>query len=198
MKFERNERFEEVYVPREWIKQHSNIDGDVFSLMTSRYGVKSDNGAWPLFEVVKALRMMSKRGGGDAPESKKLDLEVQKKEEEILKLKIANGEKLNELVEVETIKDRVRISFQAVASKIRYAIKSISPRLLGINDSALLIEEMLTKAYNSALNELNSEEFLANWEEENKNKLRRTQLVENPREDSRYGNSGDAEDTSER
>lgn len=158
---------EEYYVTRTWLTKMSGINYTELEDLLHKYGVENNKvqNGYPLSVIIRILnderRTKSKRRSINLAE-----LEEVKKQEEIIKLQLQNGEKNGTLIKRTYAKERVRATFQAVTSKIRYAIKQISPRMVGI-DSARVIEEMLTKGWNGAIQLLEEQSTCSDWETDN-------------------------------
>jgi hypothetical protein len=155
---------EEIYVPRKWLIEQCGFEIMALKDLLKRFGFnedKTDEG-YPLSQIIKALAE-SNKVKGKRRTFNLAQLEEIKKQEEIIKLQLYNGEKNGTLIKRSYAKERVRIVFQNVVSKIRYAIKNVSPRLVGV-DSARVIEEVITKSWNGAIELLEGQAKCSDWE----------------------------------
>jgi len=158
---------EEIYVSRTWLVEKAGFENVELRDFLSRYGFfedKTDKG-FPLSPIIKALNEQQKIKGKRRTFNL-AQLEEVKKQEEIIKLQLYNGEKNGTLIKRSYAKDRVRLVFQNVVSKIRYAIKNTAPRLVGL-DNARLIEEIITKSWNGAIDLLEEQSKCIDWENDN-------------------------------
>jgi hypothetical protein len=158
---------EEIYVKRKWLIEYCGFEIMALKDMLKRYGFdaeRTDEG-YPLSQIIRALNETNKVRG-QRRTFNLAQLEEMKKQEEIIKLQLYNGEKNGTLILRSYAKERVRIVFQNVVSKIRYAIKNISPRLVGV-DSARVIEEVMIKGWNGAIELLEEQAKCIDWESDN-------------------------------
>lgn len=158
---------EEIYVARKWLLDQCRFEITELKDLLKRFGFnedKTDKG-YPLSQIIRALNESNKIRGKRRTFNL-AQLEEIKKQEEIIKLQLYNGEKNGTLILRSYAKERVRIVFQNVVSKIRYAIKNISPRLVGV-DSARVIEEVMTKGWNGAIELIEKEAKCVDWENDN-------------------------------
>lgn len=160
---------EEIYVKRKWLIDQCKFEMMELHDMLKRFGFNEDrtNQGYPLSKIIQALNE-SRKIHGKRRSFNLAQLEEIKKQEEIVKLQLYNGEKNGTLIKRAYAKERVRIVFQNVVSKIRYAIKNISPRLVGV-DSARIIEEVMIKGWNGAIQLLEEQSQCSDWESDNPN-----------------------------
>lgn len=158
---------EEIYVPRQWLIEQCGFEIMALKDMLKRFGFNEDrtDKGYPLSQIIRALNESNKIRGKRRTFNL-AQLEEMKKQEEIIKLQLYNGEKNGTLILRSYAKERVRIVFQNVVSKIRYAIKNISPRLVGV-DSARVIEEVMIKGWNGAIALLEEQAKCVDWEHDN-------------------------------
>ncbi len=157
----------EIYVKRKWLVDECKFEIMELKDLLKRFGFNEDRTeeGYPLSQIIRALSEENKIRGKRRTYNL-AQLEEIKKQEEIIKLQLYNGEKNKTLVKRDYAKERVRLTFQNVISKIRYAIKNTSPRLVGV-DSARVIEEVLTKAWNGAIDLLEEQSTCIDWENDN-------------------------------
>lgn len=166
---------EEEYVERVRLTEMGGFTTSDFTDFIRRNNITpNEQRMYPVFKIISALnterkkRQHGKKGAGVE------ELERDKKHEEVMKIRIDNQAKLGILISREYAKERMRMAFQAVAIRLRYSIKNVAPRLIGL-DNARLVEEILTKAYNSSILGLEEEAQNVTWEEDGvTNKLGRT------------------------
>ena len=156
---------EEIYVRRALITELGGFTTSDFTDFMRRNNIQTnEEKRYPVFAIMAALNDERKaRRFGSAGKEALTDLEREKKTEEVRKLRIVNDEREGLLIGRSEAKDRVRTVFRAVANKIRYSIKRCAPKVMGM-DSARLIEEILTKDYNTAIKSLESEAKNISWE----------------------------------
>ena len=156
----------EVYKAFTWFTTQAGFPSTELRDIIHHFKIdKNEEGLYPvstiLYSINEQKKTVSRRRGLNLSQ-----LEEIKKQEEIIKLQLYNGEKNGILIKRSYAKERVRIVFQSVVSKIRYAIKNISPRLVGM-DNARLVEEIITKAWNGAITLLEQEAKCIDWENDN-------------------------------
>lgn len=158
---------EELYVERILLMTMGGFTSSDFTDFVRRNNITSnEERKYPVFAIITALNDERKARRFSASGKQEInELEVQKKSEEVRKLRIVNDEREGILIPRALVKDRVRTTFRAVANKIRYAIKRAAPKLMGM-DSARLIEEILTKDYNNAILALENEAKNISWDED--------------------------------
>lgn len=158
---------EEIYVKRVWLLDRCSFEITELKDLLKRFGFDEDktDAGYPLSKIIRAMNESNKIKGKRRTFNL-AQLEEVKKQEEIIKLQLYNGEKNGTLIKRSYAKDRVRVTFQNVVSKIRYAIKNTSPRLVGV-DSARVIEEVITKSWNGAIQLLEQQAKCLDWEDDN-------------------------------
>jgi len=160
-------RLADTFKPESYFVQIGGFaNSATFNEFCRFYGISFDaaNGGYPVFHVIKMLNE-DRKSTGRRKQLNMSKLDEMKKQEEVRKLQIHNMERSGELIKREYAKERVRLAFQNVASKIRYAIKNTAPRLVGM-ENARLIEELITKAYNGALKLLEEQANMTTWEDD--------------------------------
>ena len=154
-------RSNELYVPISWFVQQGVFPNEVSARQFMREcNIVPTAEGYPIFGVMRALREISKRtrGGGLT------ELDQELKREKIQAQRISNMLKMKELISRQMAVDRMRTTLQAVANKVRYAIKTVAPRLVALTD-VHLIENILVENHNIAMEHLENEaKSLESWE----------------------------------
>lgn len=144
-------RKEEIYIQRgQLLEQGGFTEADLHEF-TKRNNIEpNEDRLWPVTVIISALNGERKKRRWGVKGEGMDQLDLAKRGEEVRKLRIINDEREGILIERQYVKDRIRLAFQTVASKIRYAIKNTAPRIVGL-DSAKIIEEVMIKNYNGAI-----------------------------------------------
>ena len=153
----------EIWKPYTWFIQCAGFTAEDIKTVVCHYRIsKSKDGYLPVAAILMHInedrKVRSRRRNFNLAQ-----LEEVKKQEEITKLQLYNGEKNGTLIQRAYAKERVRLVFQNVVSKVRYSIKNISPRLVGM-DNARTVEEVISKAWNGAITLLEQESKCLDWE----------------------------------
>jgi hypothetical protein len=186
---------EEMYAPRTLFVHLGGFNDSDFTKFVQKYGVNvNGDNLYPIFEIMTHMNKERKtRHGLKTDEMSGLD--TQKRYEEVMKLRIINQERAGLLIPRSVAKDRVRVAFTTVANKIRWSIKNVAPRLIGVTN-ARDVENMLTQSYNNALEDLETQSKNITWEEDGRKvEFGRTELVEDSGEDFSSGSSDQTETT---
>jgi hypothetical protein len=155
------------------------------------------DGEYPVFKVMEYINELRKRfnikrrgfATTDGATEESEDVSSELKKEQILKVRIENQEKLKQLIPVPAARKRVQTTLQAVANKIRYAIKQSAP-LVAICQDARDCENILIQNYNGAIELLSAEAIDQSWEDYSaSHQPGRTQLSSTSREDTGNGSS---------
>lgn len=175
---------EEMYCTRTHLMQMAGFTSTDLTDFLRRNEVEASDEGYPIFAIMNSLNKERKKGRWGENE-----LDSQLKFERIQKERIVNQQRLGQLMPRELVKERVRITFQAVANKIRYAIKSVSPRLVGV-PNARDVENFLTQSYNNALEDLERESKNVSWEQDGSEvQLTRTEMASDTGTDISTGSS---------
>ena len=170
---ESNVTVEEKYAPRAYFVKLVGFNYRSLAVFCKENDIEDEQNL-PVFKIMKALKDKTKylRDLGD--------LDQQKKYEEVMVRRIANQQKLGQLVPIAMAKERVRDAFLAVAKYIRYAAKSASLRV-AICGNARECENIIINEYDNALDLLQKESKVVTWEQDSgETQLTRTELVTNP------------------
>ena len=180
----------EIYVERLRLVSMGGFTSSDFTEFIRRNNIQSnEDRRYPVFKVISYLNEERKKRQHGRKGASIDELDRQKKHEEVMKIRIANQEKMGILIPRIEAKERVRLAFQAVANKIRYSIKNIAPRLIGM-DNERTVEEMLIHSYGNAIKDLENEAKNVSWEEDGlENQPGRTELVNNSGTDASRGDS---------
>jgi hypothetical protein len=195
---------EEIHIPRKYFIERGGFTQPDLTTFLKRNDITcNSDGFYPVMRIVEALNSERKKKRFDSDGDD--DLEIELKREKIQKERIINQQRLGRLIERDRAKERVRIAFSAVANKIRYSIKLVTPKLVQYvwavknseiqEPSAREIEALLSNEYNGAIELLYSEVNNVTWEQDGSEvKLRRTELAEDSGES--VTSTGSTEDTS--
>ena len=165
-------------------------DDKELKLFCLRNGIVKDPRGYPIFKIISCLNSARKM------KQKDLDLSEELLKEKVRKERVATDIKLKFYIERTKAIDRIRTTCQAVANKIRYAIKLSAPRVTGIM-SVVDVENILTEVYNSAIEQLLTEaSTIQSWEDYGYVSAQSTgnEMAEDTEENSDIGSS--QEDTS--
>lgn len=148
----------EMYVSTSDLLAAGFTNTDDYMKFMRMSGIEKTIKGWPILKTMRALNLARK---GKLMENNLKDQLTQVK---IDKEKISNAIKLKEYIERELAVDRMRVSLQATAQKIRYAIKISAPAVIGIQN-VQDVENILTEQYNLAMEQLLAQaDSLENWE----------------------------------
>ena len=158
----------------------------------ARYEIQVTNGLFNVFDLISGMGIQIKGKFGVNGGVSNSDLDIEKRREEVMKLRIINQERLRRLIPIEDAKIRVKKAFLAVAKYIQHGTKATAPRV-AICQDVRECERIMLAGYDNALNLLEKEATIISWEQDSaKTQLRGTELFESSAEDS--GNTGSAED----
>jgi hypothetical protein len=151
----------EVFFPRGYFTQLGNFSEDDFRIFTQTHGIKPDDkGYYPTFEIMSRLNLARKKGKwgtGDADTALKMA--------RIKQITLQTSIKSKEFMPTRLAFERMRSMLLSVANKIRYTIKSTSPRLIMIQD-AHTVETIMADGYNTAIESLMSDaDEVKTWEQ---------------------------------
>lgn len=167
-----------LFLTKEFFTNVCGVSSYDFDMLVGTHAIIPEDGKFSLAEVVDALFAEKRKLELRSTAQDKESLDREKRHEEILKIRIENQRKMGVLIPREDAKNRMRTAFLAVASKIRFAIKSVAPRLV-MQDNPILIGDILTESYNNAMEELYEQASNETWEEDGtKAELGRTVLAE--------------------
>ena len=82
--------------------------------------------------------------------------------------------------------DRMKKGFRSVANTLKRSIKMIAPNLINISDQRD-IEQIITKAWNEAVAEMEKRSKVISWEEDGSADLLRTRLSDIAKQDPEFG-----------
>jgi hypothetical protein len=188
----------EVYIARAVITAAAVMSASDFTKVCAvGQIIPNDEGLYPILAFLRALnaiRKQSRYSTTGAP-----DVDRQLKLEKIKAQQINNSLKLKELISRRSAIDRMQTTCRAVASKIRYAIKNVSPllhsRMLPNTMNVHDVENVLVEHYNIALEELTkAADNNTSWEDYDAG-LQPTgvELVDNTEENSDVGSNQEDE-----
>jgi hypothetical protein len=164
-----------INVTEEWFpaKCFTTIGGftapDFTKVVVASGAEQNEDGNYPIFKILEYVNQLRKnmstrgRTGAINPEDED-DVGRELKREQVLKARIDNQEKLKQLIPVPAAKRRMQTTLQAVANKIRYAIKQSAPSV-AICNNPRDCENILIQNYNGAIELLSSELTVQSWEE---------------------------------
>lgn len=133
-------------------------DDKELKLFCLRNNIEKDPRGYPIYRMISCLNEARRM------KQKDLDLSEELLKEKVRKERVGTDIKMKIYVERTKAVERIRTTCQAVANKIRYSIKLVAPRIIGIM-SVSDVESILTESYNSAIDQLITEaDVIQSWE----------------------------------
>jgi hypothetical protein len=145
-------------------------------------------GMYPAFRIIQALNdeRKNRRGKSTSKAEGETDLDREEKMEKVLKLRIANQERIKLLIKRDYAKRRVMTLLTAFSDKMKYIIKTTAVELANLIEmekvkfggvDARKIEMVLIDQYNFGIDKLQEDAKIISWEEDDaENQLGRTEL----------------------
>lgn len=151
----------EIYFPRQYFIQLGGFSDNDFIVFTQTLGIRANaKGYYPNFAIMTALNSARKKGRWGTG-----DADTALKKARIKSVELATSIKSREYIPTATARSRMKSILLATANKIRYSIKVVAPRMIGIL-SARDAESILIDAYNNSIESLLGEaEALKTWEQ---------------------------------
>lgn len=147
---------QEMWAPTRYFEA-AGIPNNVLLEIAFRHGIQKDARGWPVFKFVHILNELRKNRTAAGSLQEELTKVKIKKEETNISIK------MREYIKRDIAVDRIRTALQAVANKIRYAIKASAPQVCGLT-STVDIEDILTLNYNSAIEQIEKNAKLEDWD----------------------------------
>lgn len=165
-------------------------DYEIQQMMKKYPNCRQSDGGIPVFAMIAALNEERKKflelSGGDenkTPEQNKLELD--RKREDIMSKRITNQTKLSILIPKAEATKRVKDLFRSVQNIVKTAVKQAAPQLIGAKDQRD-IEQVLTKAWNGAVDVWKEGAKIIPWEVDGSAELLMTRLVNMEEEDPEF------------
>ena len=128
-------------VPRKYLRELAGIpEATLRNLISNNPEIAANESGYPVFGVMRALNKALQNQEIEI-DGETLDLEKNAKYEKMLKDRITNQTKMGLLIPKEAAKKRIMKAFEAVARKIKYSIKFVSPHLIGIQSKKIIEEK---------------------------------------------------------
>lgn len=185
---------EQIWEPRQKIIEMAGFSKTDFENFVQRHQIEPEyRGAhtyYPMYDIMFRLNQVRKSAARGS-KAASLDLDAQKKYEEVAKLRIVNQERMGKLIPRERARTRVLTLLSAFAQKLRYTIKNTAAQVVGMND-ARAVENIMTQNYNNVIEMLEAEARILTWGEDSaSSELGRTELPTDTGKDS--GDRGNIE-----
>jgi len=172
-------------LPRKYFTEQGGIsEATTRSLIRDNPELAADESGYPVFGIIRALNKKLQSQKIDI-NGEEVDLDRDSKYEKMMKDRINNQIKMGLLIPKEAAKQRMLNTLGAFARKVKYSIKHVAPKLVGIQ-SKKIIEEQLINNYNDAVNFLRQEAKDMRWEEDGSVEALRTQVTKMLPDDDKF------------
>jgi hypothetical protein len=159
-------KYSDVYMTRQWIISLTKISNKELDDYIRTFNLNETEEGLPIFALLNSIHLKSKAPATIQPDELKDEIIMKKiNQQKLLAAYIANQSRLNLFVPKAIAELRMTKTLTAVSGLIRTAIITMSPNLLNISDTRL-IQEIITNAWNEAVDTLYEASDQISWEDE--------------------------------
>ena len=145
----------DIYAPRKLILDMCNFPITSFRDFAERHDIKNTAKGYPVLQIISGLRK-------DFLEARETDYDKELKLARIDKLRVETAEKKRKLIPIARVEERTVSLLSTVRDYIITAIKTMSPRLVGL-DSAHKVENIARDEYKRAIKLLEHKNHITDW-----------------------------------